>query len=756
MLSAALTLIVTVAAIAAEPDNMDFEADPVGATPAGWFVPPVVEQGGFRAVVVDSGAHAGKQCVKLYRQPGGGGGFGNLMRSIPAAEYRGQRIRYAAAVRMEGAGAGRAQLWLRVDRAGEQQGFFYNMGDRPITATDWATYEIIGDVADDAESINIGCMLMGDGVAMLDAVSLAVVGETAKLVEAPKPLTDRGLENLTALARVVGYVRHFHPSDEAADADWAAITVQGIRAVESVPDAEQLAARLGEWLRPIAPSVRVYAGKPRPPADDAPLPGDASGLRVLQWRHRGYGGDAAGAAGNIYASRRQSSPAPEGPPAEGSVDPRRPMVFELPGGVTCEVPIAVFADDTGTLPRGQAAAEAAPASAADSGAGDRATRLAGVILAWNVLQHFYPYFDVVETDWPAALRTALRSAAEDADDAAYCDTLGRLAAKLHDGHAGAQCPSDAGGFAPALRWAWIEDRLVITQVAPGALDNLKPGDTVTTIDGRPAAEALADAEQTISAASPQARRHIAAARELRRGPRGSGMVLGIQPGPANDRKEPFTVSVVRSAGLYDLREPRPAKTEEIRPGIWYVDIDRISDDDFRAVLPSLATAKGIVFDLRGYPGNLSVIVLSHLTDKPITCAQWHVPIVPRPDREGMTFQQSNWSVYPLEPRLTTKTAFLTGPGAISYAETYLGIVEHYKLAEIVGESTAGTNGNVNTIRLPGGFGLSFTGMKVLKHDGSRHHGVGIRPTVPCSRTIAGVAAGRDEVLEKGIEVVSGE
>ena len=47
-------------------------------------------------------------------------------------------------------------------------------------------------------------------------------------------------------------------------------------------------------------------------------------------------------------------------------------------------------------------------------------------------------------------------------------------------------------------------------------------------------------------------------------------------------------------------------------------------------------------------------------------------------------------------------------------------------------------------------------MKVLKHDGSRHHGVGIQPTVPVARTLQGVAAGRDELLEKAIAVVGGE
>jgi hypothetical protein len=46
-------------------------------------------------------------------------------------------------------------------------------------------------------------------------------------------------------------------------------------------------------------------------------------------------------------------------------------------------------------------------------------------------------------------------------------------------------------------------------------------------------------------------------------------------------------------------------------------------------------------------------------------------------------------------------------------------------------------------------------MKVLKHDGSQHHGIGIRPTVPAARTLKGVTEGRDEVLEKALQIVGG-
>jgi C-terminal processing protease CtpA/Prc len=139
----------------------------------------------------------------------------------------------------------------------------------------------------------------------------------------------------------------------------------------------------------------------------------------------------------------------------------------------------------------------------------------------------------------------------------------------------------------------------------------------------------------------------------------------------------------------------------------------------------------------------------------MTSAQWQIPVVRRPDRQDLTFHQDpEWRLKPREPYLTARRAFLIDARAISYAESCLGIVEHYKLGELVGGPTAGTNGNVNPFTLPGGYTVTWTGMKVLKQDGAQHHGVGVLPTIPVRRTVAGVRAGRDEILERAIEVVS--
>ncbi len=82
----------------------------------------------------------------------------------------------------------------------------------------------------------------------------------------------------------------------------------------------------------------------------------------------------------------------------------------------------------------------------------------------------------------------------------------------------------------------------------------------------------------------------------------------------------------------------------------------------------------------------------------------------------------------------------------------MGFIEGYHLATIIGQPTAGTNGNINPFRLFGGYTISWTGMKVIKHDGSQQHGVGILPDIYVQKSIKGVREGRDEFLEKAIEV----
>jgi C-terminal processing protease CtpA/Prc len=81
----------------------------------------------------------------------------------------------------------------------------------------------------------------------------------------------------------------------------------------------------------------------------------------------------------------------------------------------------------------------------------------------------------------------------------------------------------------------------------------------------------------------------------------------------------------------------------------------------------------------------------------------------------------------------------------------MGYVRDRKLATIIGGPTAGANGNIVTFATPGGFALTFTGMRVTGHDGrAQHHLVGIAPDIRLDPTLDGVRAGRDELLERAL------
>jgi hypothetical protein len=87
-------------------------------------------------------------------------GFGTLMLDIRAQEYRGKRLRLRASVKSKDARQW-AGLWMRVDKSrGATPLAFDNMHNRPIQgSTDWQSYDVVLDVAEDASTISFGILL---------------------------------------------------------------------------------------------------------------------------------------------------------------------------------------------------------------------------------------------------------------------------------------------------------------------------------------------------------------------------------------------------------------------------------------------------------------------------------------------------------------------------------------------------------------------------------------------------------------------
>ena len=724
-----------------------------GKPPAEWFMPVK----GWDAAWTD---HGDLMVVRLRPSGAEPGPFGNIMRTLDATPYRARKVTLQAKVFVESP-SGHAQMWLRVDRAGGQAGGFDNMGDRPIRPGMWTPASIELDVAPDAERLALGMLSIGGASVLFTDVTLTTGAEVRQQAPSPPtPLPEQGLDNVVAAARLLALVRFFHPSDEAVGVgSWDHVAVTLVEQAEPAATPAALAAALQDAIAPIAPSVRVWAGTI---ADAPEIPVPAGATEFRSWRHNGAGSIADRAGPNAYASTVVKAAIAD---TDESALATRVIIVDLGAGVWCAVPRLVPADERGTLPRVEGASPWADGDALDRlTVANRATRLAAVAELWGVMEHFYPYFDVppclgAATDWDAALRKALADAAAAPDESAMLFTLQRMVAHLHDGHGAVNGPGASFGASLPLAVTWAGDDIVVSGKGSSAPASITAGDAIVSINGRPIADWVGDASERISSATEGWTRSIIASQILRdpfrsgdapaacviefRRPDGTLFTAELSPAPFETIVEPAFA--------------RPLDGAELAPGIRYFDLNAAEPAALAKAMPDLAKAEGIVFDMRGYPGGAAYQLMQHLIDKPASSAQWNIPVVTLPSREGWTWNTGGrWQLKPAKPRLSARIAFVTDGRAISYAESIMGIVEAYALGHIVGDTTAGTNGNVNPFKIAGGYTISWTGMKVLKHDGSTHHGVGIAPTERVTPTAAGIAAGRDEVLERAVEVLKAD
>ena len=74
-----------------------------------------------------------------------------------------------------------------------------------------------------------------------------------------------------------------------------------------------------------------------------------------------------------------------------------------------------------------------------------------------------------------------------------------------------------------------------------------------------------------------------------------------------------------------------------------------------------------------------------------------------------------------------------------------------KRVTVIGSTTAGADGNVTAITLPGGYSTYFSGLGVLYPDGAQTQQKGIRIDIFSKPTVARLKENKDEVLERAIQ-----
>lgn len=422
--------------------------------------------------------------------------------------------------------------------------------------------------------------------------------------------------------------------------------------------------------------------------------------------------------------------------------PDRDMLHgDIGSGIVIHLPLSVWADSAGTLPM---VSEITPPE--DYAIDDVEMRIAAISAAWGTLSLFYPYFADQGTDWLAALPPALAEAAAGRSAVDTRIALCHLESRLHDNHGKVTHPGrPITGILP-ISFRKFGDKIIVIGGITEYLQSIQLGSELLAINGTPAQETYAQTELQVSAATEGLRDYLTPARMTMGNP-GELWKLRIRHlnGSVNDYLLPLVDDRLYA---HVNRESRPANGTELSSGIYYLDLDALPSDAWGQLISKMERAQVIIVDFRGYVTGTTYDVFSHITDHELRSPIWQIPLIPKID--DIKYSISQWSVFPQTPRFKAKVVALMDGRSMSAVETALQMFRENKLGILVGETSAGANGNVGYIDLPGGFNMRFTGLRTSSSDGSTVHGHGFTPDYVVHPTFEGIRAGRDEILEAGV------
>ncbi|MEZ4888007.1 MAG: S41 family peptidase [Chitinophagales bacterium] len=378
-------------------------------------------------------------------------------------------------------------------------------------------------------------------------------------------------------------------------------------------------------------------------------------------------------------------------------------------------------------------------------------QIASIIILWNILQHFFPYREVMNK-WNKHLKkyiNILLGKKYNSDE--FYFLLRSFIGVLEDGHSYVVYPNKPKiGKKLPIQVGKIEEDVIVL----ASKDNspFKKGDKILKME-----------EEDINIYVENNYRNYTFGRKERRineflkynfsmGEKDSLVKVLIER-----ENRQINITTYRSMSVMEgvhLTEWNYDSIALLENNIYYVNLTKVYMEDITKKIDDLVNARGVVFDLRGYPKDNFSKLLRHLLHKKDTVDWMHIPCISNPNFQNVQFEKSGWKLLPCAPTFKNKIVFLSNSRAISAAESVLGIVKHYKLGTIIGTNTAGTNGNVNCIDLINSIQVYFTGMKVTDLEGDSYYRIGIQPDLYIERSIEGVLRGEDEYLMAAIEFIS--
>jgi C-terminal processing protease CtpA/Prc len=693
----------------------------------GWF------KWGTYELTIDSLNKSGKKSGKITSTDNGQ--FGSIAYRIPA-NYSGKTIVLEAYMKIKNVENGFAGLLLRVD-GNNQSLVFDNMQNQNISGTkDWQKYSIKLDYPKNADDIYIAGILSGNGEAWFDDFVLLIDGKNVQtLKESDKPvfkasldkefdnsskveklnLTPEKIDNLELLGRIWGFLKYHHSEIAKGNYNWDYELFRIVPSYLNEVNETKKEELLLEWIENLGQIDECKSCTPT--SEQALLKPDS------KWIIDSIVSESLkNKLHYIYNNRNQG---------EHYYIKMAPFVGN-----------PVFENEK---------------AYANMPYPDAGYRLLALYRYWNMINYFYPNKYLTDKDWNTTLKEYIPKFINAKNELEYEQAAIQIIGDIQDTHANLlggknKIEEWKGSYYAPVHLKFIESKLVVTDYYNPELKDetgLDIGDIITKIDGKNTSDIVLDLSKYFPASNEAARLRDVS-EEILRSQNNELEVEFLQNGTLKSRK----------VKLYPKNELKIYKRFKIIDekcyrildnNIGYITLMSIKDDDIPKIKEEFKNTKGIIIDIRNYPSTFVPFELgSYFVQEPTSFVKFTQGNLDNPGeftfREGDKIPSDN-------DHYKGKLIVLVNELSQSQAEYTAMAFRAGNNTTVVGSTTAGADGNVSAIVLPGGLRTMISGIGVYYPNGGQTQRIGIVPDIEVKPTIKGIKEGRDELIEKAIEII---
>ena len=393
----------------------------------------------------------------------------------------------------------------------------------------------------------------------------------------------------------------------------------------------------------------------------------------------------------------------------------------------------------------------------DSASPSHNLRMVALFRYWNIIQYYYPYKNIIDEDWNKVLDEMIPVFRQAKDTISYYYALSQLITRINDSHGSLKRSDKYDGFwktkqtkAAPFKYKLIDNKAIVTGFYNDSfalIDDIQYGDVILTVGDKTVGEIIAAKSKYTSASN-----------EPTKLDRLKNFAIFI------GTTDTFKISYERNGVIatktihryeysrfnYDWKKKEEKVASKlIDSSIAYMDLEVLKPKDVKPTMEPLMNTKALIIDVRNYPNGTMYKISKILNRRKKRFVMFEEPYYRHPgvlkQMPPYTCGKRNRHYY------KGKVILLFNETTQSHAEFTCMALQTAPDVTCIGSQTAGADGDVAKIPLPGGYSTNMTGLGVFYPDGRPTQRIGIVPDIKVTPTIEGIRQKKDEVLEKAIE-----